>query len=122
MTDNTFFYTLITVIVAILLTTVRWSKRRPLHDLPPGPPALPILGNVLNMPKGHEWLTFLEWGGRYGASCAIFFAPMSLKTPSLASNLVHFRIFGTHVVVLNSSEASKQLFEKQSTAYSDRRA
>jgi hypothetical protein len=34
--------------------------------LPPGPRRLPLLGNLLNMPSSQEWLTFAQWGKKYG--------------------------------------------------------
>lgn len=35
-------------------------------SLPPGPRALPLVGNVLDMPSDKEWLTFAQWGDTYG--------------------------------------------------------
>jgi hypothetical protein len=36
--------------------------------LPPGPKGLPIVGNILDMPSEKEWLTFAQWGERWGES------------------------------------------------------
>ncbi|KAG1829895.1 hypothetical protein F4604DRAFT_1034977 [Suillus subluteus] len=33
---------------------------------PPGPPGWPLIGNVLDMPRIKPWLTFKEWGKKYG--------------------------------------------------------
>lgn len=55
-----------------LLLAVLYALRRVLESrkrstpMPPGPPGLPILGNVRDMPTDHEWLTFTEWGKTYG--------------------------------------------------------
>lgn len=35
--------------------------------LPPGPKPLPVLGNVLDMPRKNEWETITKWGKQYGA-------------------------------------------------------
>jgi hypothetical protein len=62
------------VLLAILLSPfVSRILRRPRSPharlpLPPGPKPLPLLGNVLDMPKEHEYLTYAEWGGVYGKS------------------------------------------------------
>lgn len=32
----------------------------------PGPQGLPIIGNVLDMPSSHEWLTFSKWADTFG--------------------------------------------------------
>lgn len=36
--------------------------------LPPGPKGLPVVGNILDMPSEKEWLTFAQWGERWGES------------------------------------------------------
>jgi len=43
-----------------------YRKTRPLAALPPGPPPLPIVGNVLHMPKEQPWLKYAEWAKQYG--------------------------------------------------------
>ena len=35
-------------------------------SLPPGPQGLPVVGNILDMPSEKEWLTFAQWGERWG--------------------------------------------------------
>ena len=47
---------------SILLNLNRNTQR------PPGPPVLPILGNVLQLPAFSDkpWLKFSEWANKYG--------------------------------------------------------
>jgi hypothetical protein len=50
---------------AYLLKQV-FKKKNPAY--PPGPPGWPLIGNVLDMPHIRPWLTFAEWGKKYGRS------------------------------------------------------
>jgi hypothetical protein len=36
------------------------------HPLPPGPKPRFIVGNLMDMPRSSGWLTFTEWGKKYG--------------------------------------------------------
>ena len=94
------------------------NGRRRNRCFPPGPSGLPILGNVLNRPQSHEWLTYQEWSRKYSMyrltlSCFI-------SDVHRDSDVVHFKLFRTHVIVINSAIAATELFEKRSTMYSDR--
>ncbi|KIP08006.1 hypothetical protein PHLGIDRAFT_60626, partial [Phlebiopsis gigantea 11061_1 CR5-6] len=69
---------------------------------PPGPRGIPLLGNFLDIPNAREWLKYEEWGRKYD------------------SDLIHLRIMGIHIIVLNSTKAAQDLFEKRSSNYSDK--
>lgn len=56
--------------------------------LPPGPPALPIIGHLHLLPKEHIWHQFKKWHDQYGPIICIKFG--SLKIVSLGSyHVVH---------------------------------
>ncbi|KAF7346377.1 O-methylsterigmatocystin oxidoreductase [Mycena sanguinolenta] len=76
-----------------------WQRRYP---FPPGPAPYPLVGNFRDLPTKLPWLTYTEWGRKYG------------------SDVVHASALGQHVVVVNSVKAANELFEKRSYIYSDR--
>lgn len=57
---------LLSCVVAVLVS--RFATKRSRYPLPPGPQGLPFLGNALQMPTSHEWLTFAAWGKAFGQS------------------------------------------------------
>ncbi|KAL0068092.1 hypothetical protein AAF712_004752 [Marasmius tenuissimus] len=107
-------------ILPILLKTV--SKKN--TNLPPGPRPLPIVGNWLGLPGADEkpWLIYQEWSRQYSGLLSHIGSLTSLFTRLAAteSDIVHFEAFGTHVVVINSQQAAKDLFDKKGALYGDR--
>ncbi|KAJ3824541.1 cytochrome P450 [Lentinula raphanica] len=75
-----------------------FSRSRP--PLPPGPTGLPLIGNVMDMPSESEWLTFAEWGRKYGGICSV-------------------TLLGQHMIIVNSGEVMEQL-DKRGSIHSDR--
>jgi cytochrome P450 len=69
--------------------------------LPPGPPPLPVIGNIHQAPKSHAWLQFTEWGKQYGP-------------------VIHLNMLGQHVIVLSTSQAAHDLLAKRGATFSDR--
>ncbi|KAJ3550195.1 hypothetical protein NM688_g5103 [Phlebia brevispora] len=90
---------LILVSIVALVGLVSRSRR---NRLPPGPKGIPLFGNIFDVPKSHEWLTYAKWSRQYG------------------SDLIYLNFLGTPVVVVNSAEHATELFEKRSSLYSDR--
>ncbi|KAJ6449507.1 cytochrome P450 [Mycena vitilis] len=81
------------------------AKRREAHNrkaLPPGPPGLPVIGNLFDVPKSQEWLAFIKMSQKYG------------------SDIISLNIAGDTVIVLNSLPAVDALLESKSAVYSDR--
>ncbi|KZT32144.1 cytochrome P450 [Sistotremastrum suecicum HHB10207 ss-3] len=87
-------------LIGIFLLYRLFRRENPL-PLPPGPVPDFILGNLLHLPKSHEWRTYLEWGKAYG-------------------DVVHVSALGRHIIVLNSHKAAFDLLEKRSAIYSER--
>jgi hypothetical protein len=53
--------------LALFLVKQLLPKRRS-APLPPGPKGLPLVGNMFDMPKSHDWVTHKKWGEQYGKS------------------------------------------------------
>ncbi|CEL03747.1 Putative Cytochrome P450 [Aspergillus calidoustus] len=92
----------IAAIVAALAIVARLLLigRRP-KNYPPGPPTLPLLGNIHQMPTRDAHLQFEKWAREYGP--------------------VYSLMLGTQcLIVLSSDEAVKELLDRRSGIYSDR--
>lgn len=54
------------ICVTLVILGVVQKARRQRSRYPPGPPALPIIGNVHQLPAENQEHTFQEWGRKYG--------------------------------------------------------
>ncbi|KAF8919622.1 CyP450 monooxygenase [Mucidula mucida] len=87
------------VAVIVFMIKSRLIQRK--TPYPPGPTPLPILGNLLDIPKGKPWECFAELSKTYG-------------------DLVYMSAAGINVLVVNSVKGAEDLFDKHSRNYSDR--
>ncbi|KAF7289900.1 Cytochrome P450 [Mycena indigotica] len=85
-----------------LYVSQRKSRRRSIMPLPPGPKKLPFIGSVLSVPTKHPWETYMAWSKEYD------------------SDILHLDLAGQSLIILCSTEATKDLLEKRSALYSDR--
>ncbi|KAJ3524602.1 hypothetical protein NM688_g8533 [Phlebia brevispora] len=86
-------------VLAVLVVSLRRTRR---FRLPPGPKGVPLLGNVFDMPKKEEWLTYAKWSKEYD------------------SDILYLNLVGTNVIVVNSVKHASELFDKRSSIYNDR--
>ncbi|KAF8626921.1 hypothetical protein AX17_006422 [Amanita inopinata Kibby_2008] len=70
--------------------------------LPPGPKKRFLVGNLMDMPKEHEWITYHKW------------------CKELNTDILHLSLLGTSVIVLDTAEVATELLERRSTIYSGR--
>jgi hypothetical protein len=84
-----------------LALLVLYRRSRHSLPLPPGPRPLPLIGNLLDMPKEKDWLTYREWNDQYG-------------------DVVYINALGQKIVILGSAQAVSDLLEHRGTIYSDR--
>ncbi|KAI5240963.1 cytochrome P450 [Aureobasidium subglaciale] len=89
------------VVGVIVLGLKALTVGRRSNDYPPGPPTIPILGNIHQMPKRDAHLQFQRWADEYGP--------------------IYSLMLGTRVlIVLSSDEAVKELLDRRSAIYSAR--
>ena len=72
-----------------------WAK------LPPGPPRLPLIGNMHQAPTSPLWLTFQGWVKQYGP-------------------LVGVDLGGTIMIIVGDYETARDLLDKRANIYSIR--
>lgn len=62
----TFYALLSLAVAACAVLSRRFFRSTSNLPHPPGPPGLPILGNLFDRPKEHAWITYRNWSQQYG--------------------------------------------------------
>lgn len=94
--------TCLALLTGVLYVALRSYIRKQNSALPPGPTGLPLIGNLLDVPKKHEWLAFIDMWRKYD------------------SDIISLKLMGDTVIVLNSAASVHALLEDRSAIYSDR--
>ncbi|PFH48833.1 hypothetical protein AMATHDRAFT_5417 [Amanita thiersii Skay4041] len=94
---------LYTAAIASFVYVVYWAlttgKRAP--NMPPGPPTLPIIGNMHLMPHNRLHFKFYEWAKEYGDAFSI-------------------KVMNQTIIVLNSPTLVREVFDKRAMSNSNR--
>ncbi|KAH9887974.1 cytochrome P450 [Cubamyces lactineus] len=88
----------ISIILIALLSRGRGRARVP---LPPGPPGIPLVGNVFDIPHEQAWVAYWDLSKRYG-------------------DVVSLSVLGQTTIVLNSMTAASDLLGKRTSIYASR--
>ena len=85
-----------TVILAILasLALYIFSQKRKRSKLPPGPPRLPLIGNLHQAPSERAWTTYEKWVEQYGPLVSVNFG-------------------GTNVLIIGDQNTARDLLDKK---------
>jgi hypothetical protein len=81
---------------------------------------LPVFGNLLDIPKKHEWLIYAEWAKKYGQS------GLTMRRSPLTcfcyrtGDVVYIEVLGRPMVFLGSLRSVTEMFEKRGANCSDR--
>ncbi|KAJ7076070.1 cytochrome P450 [Mycena belliarum] len=91
-------------LILVYISCVLWKIGQRERGLPPGPPTVPLLGNIHLLPKAEEMhFKFLEWSRKYG-------------------EIVSLKIGTGTMIILSSPTAIKQIVDKQGWTASSRPA
>ncbi|KZT04887.1 cytochrome P450 [Laetiporus sulphureus 93-53] len=95
-------YAIVTVAALLISFAVYRSNDSRNRRLPPGPKRHPLIGNLMDMPRGLAWIQYAKW-------CR-----------ELSSDIIHLSVGGQSIVILDSAEVVHELLEKKSAIYSSR--
>ncbi|KAI1792480.1 O-methylsterigmatocystin oxidoreductase [Ganoderma leucocontextum] len=87
--------------VLYVRSLAKWRARSRGRPFPPGPPSLPVVGNLFNTPGDRAWCAFQDLAAQYG-------------------DIIHFRMLGQSIIVLGSLEIINEYLEKRASNTSDR--
>jgi len=92
----------VVVLAVLLISYCLYLDRKRSQGLPPGPPLLPIIGNLHLAPSSNPWNTYAQWFKQYGPIYRVIYGQQTL-------------------IMLGDNETVRNLFDKRSSIYSSRR-
>ena len=59
-------FALLVLVSSVLWRRYKHHRARGGLPLPPGPPGLPVIGNLLDIPASYEWIAYRDWSIKHG--------------------------------------------------------
>ncbi|KAK7035675.1 cytochrome P450 [Favolaschia claudopus] len=90
-------------VLAISLTIwlrLYYSRKKKM-PLPPSPKGYPLVGNVFDMPPSQSWITFAEWGKKYGGIMSV-------------------TLMGQPFIIINDPAIATEVLDQRGNNYADR--
>ncbi|XDV31633.1 hypothetical protein PO909_002600 [Leuciscus waleckii] len=69
---------LVLVLVLAVLVLFRWKRKPSGRSLPPGPLALPLIGNLPIIDKSAPFKSFMKWSKTYGPVMTVYLGPQRM--------------------------------------------
>uniref|UniRef100_A0A1J3GJ33 Cytochrome P450 83A1 n=3 Tax=Noccaea caerulescens TaxID=107243 RepID=A0A1J3GJ33_NOCCA len=91
----------VVALAVVLLFFLYQKPRTKRYKLPPGPTALPVIGNLHQLPKHNPQRFFYEWAKKYGP-------------------ILSYKIGSRTMVIISSAELAKELLKTQDVNFADR--
>ncbi|KAI0018009.1 cytochrome P450 [Xylariomycetidae sp. FL0641] len=101
MYSNTTLCLICGLVVVLLARWLMRSRTQSYLPLPPGPPRLPVIGNLHQAPRSRPWLQYYEWSKVYGP-------------------VMYLNVAGQPVVILSTIQVAQDLISKRGNKYADR--
>lgn len=112
----------LTLIILYVRSISNWNARTRGRSLPPGPPPLPLIGNILDVPTYKPWRGYRALCAQYGMyretlSLRLIYADLD---SSVAGEMVYMHVLGSPILVVDSAELANELLNKRSANTPDR--
>lgn len=111
-------------VLALLVIHNLYQRRKNPSRLPypPGPPPLPIIGNLLDIPVAvrEPWKTYATLSQRYGLFIHDLWSLLVGYLRRFIGDIVRLSALGQNIVILGSLQPCIDLLEKRSNIYSSR--
>ncbi|KAF8215387.1 cytochrome P450 [Mycena galopus ATCC 62051] len=91
----------ILVLLGVCVISLYYIRAKKAPQLPPGPPGLPFIGNIFDVPNQQHWLKFAELGDFWG-------------------DIFSLNVLGKTMIIVNSVKVAEDLLDVRGANFSDR--